>query len=190
MFFSSVSLWHSCLHASLCSSAILRKQMRHETWCLCIRECLRIAWDFAALPAYLQRLSLFEQTIEIAVVRLPHLMASRVREVSYVFANMIWTWNMFALLLGFAMNFAIAEYFIKSKGRIDAQAILVPLTLPSTATCSTIRRPQAQQCVVLSLLFPLEFRFGFYYKPSQPQLTRPLACQQPWSWQDCVACMF
>ena len=49
---------------SVCSGAVLRKQMRHETWCLCIRECLRIAGDFTVLPADLQRLSVFEQKID------------------------------------------------------------------------------------------------------------------------------
>ena len=70
---------------------------------------------------------------------------------------------MFALLFRFAWNFAIAEYVTESNGGFDAQAILVPPTLPSTATGSTIRRPQAQQSDVLSLLFPLELRLGFYY---------------------------
>ena len=94
---------------------------------------------------------------------------------------------MFALLFRFAFNFAIAEYVTESNCGFHVQAIWVPPTLPSTATGSTIRRPQAQQSDVLSLLFPLELRLGFYYKPSQPQLTRPIACQQ--SRQDCAACM-
>ena len=70
---------------------------------------------------------------------------------------------MFALLFWFAFNFGIAEYVTESNGGFGAQAILVPLTLPSAATGSTIRRPQAQQSDVLSLLFPLELRLGFYY---------------------------
>ena len=70
---------------------------------------------------------------------------------------------MFALLFRFAFNFAIAEYVTESNGGFHVQAILVPPTLPSTATGSTIRRPQAQQSDVLSLLFPLELRLGFDY---------------------------
>ena len=55
---------------------------------------------------------------------------------------------------GFALNSAIAEYVIESNGRVDAQAVLVPPTLPSTATGSTVRRPQAQQIrrVILVIL--------------------------------------
>ena len=60
----------------------------------------------------------------------------------YVFANRVWNYGiMFALLFGFALNFAIAEYVTESNGGLDAQAILVPPTLPSTATGSTTRRP-------------------------------------------------